>query len=82
MTRIEVSLRAITVREWISALERDGFRCVRSSGSHRVYRHPDGRMIPVSFHHAHDTFRRKTLKAMLTSTRWTVADLRRLGLVK
>jgi predicted RNA binding protein YcfA (HicA-like mRNA interferase family) len=81
MSAIPPSLRAVTVREWISALERDGFACARSSGSHRIYRHSDGRMVPVTFHHLDDTFRRKTLRAMLASTQWTTADLQRLGLL-
>ena len=82
MSALEHALRAVTVREWIAALERDGFRCVRSTGSHRIYRHPDGRMVPVSFHHSADTFRRKTLKSMLAATTWMAPDLRRLGLLK
>lgn len=29
---------------------RFGFEHVRSRGSHRIYRHPDGRIVTVAFH--------------------------------
>ena len=54
----------------------------RQVGSHQRYRHPDGRRVTVSFHHARDTFPLKTLKSMIEDqARWTEADLRRLGLL-
>ncbi|MCC7478407.1 type II toxin-antitoxin system HicA family toxin [bacterium] len=31
-------------------LERAGFICVRSRGSHFAYRHPDGRLTSIPFH--------------------------------
>jgi predicted RNA binding protein YcfA (HicA-like mRNA interferase family) len=36
-------LRSLTARELIAALARDGFSLRHRSGSHRRYRHPDGR---------------------------------------
>jgi predicted RNA binding protein YcfA (HicA-like mRNA interferase family) len=35
-------------------LQRRGFREVRQSGSHRQYRHPDGRGTTVPFHSGRD----------------------------
>ncbi len=40
--------------EVVRILERLGFRRVRQSGSHGVYRHPDGRWTTVSIHKGKD----------------------------
>ncbi len=76
-------LRSITAREIISALIRDGFYLRSQKGSHQRYRHPDGRMVTVSFHHPSDTFPPKTLKKMIEEqARWNEKDLKRLKLIK
>ena len=41
-------------REVASLLERLGFVEVRQRGSHRQYRHPDGRETTVPFHQGRD----------------------------
>lgn len=74
-------LRAVTAQRFIRALEADGFQWTRSAGSHRVYRHPDGRRVIVAFHRPGATFPPKTFSAMLRGTRWTDDDLRRLKLI-
>lgn len=75
-------LHSLTARQLISALLRDGFLLARQKGSHRHYRHPDGRRVTVSFHHASDTFRTGVLRSMIEiQARWSEEDLRRLGLV-
>ncbi len=75
-------LHSLTARQLISALQRDGFALARQKGSHRHYRHSDGRRVTVSFHHASDTFRTGTLRSMIeVQARWTGDDLHRLGLV-
>ena len=38
----------------ISILERLGFEMVRQRGSHKQYRHPDGRFTTVPFHQGQD----------------------------
>ena len=76
-------LHGLTARELISALVRDGFVLDRQTGSHRLYLHPDGRRVTVSYHVSGETFRRKTLKAMLEQqANWDIDDLKRLRLVK
>ena len=76
-------LRGVTTREVIRALGQDGFLLRRQTGSHRIYRHPDGRKVTVSFHHSGQTFRIGTLRRMIQDqARWTAADLRRLGLLR
>jgi predicted RNA binding protein YcfA (HicA-like mRNA interferase family) len=75
-------LRSITARQVTAALEKDGFRLQRQKGSHRHYRHPDGRRVTVSFHHSSDTFRRGTLHSIIEiQARWTADDVTRLGLI-
>ena len=75
-------LRSLTARQLISALTRDGFVLDRQSGSHRHYRHSDGRRVTVSFHSSGETFETKTLRAMIEwQAHWTENDLQRLDLL-
>ena len=75
--------RNLTAGEIIAALIRDGFMFRRQVGSHHRYIHPDGRRVTVAFSQPGETFRRKTLKAMLEwQAQWTDEDLRRLKLIK
>lgn len=74
-------LRGITTREFVSALEADGFLWTNARGSHRVYRHHDGRRVVVAYHSPGMTFPIGTLHAMLAATQWTDDDMRRLKLV-
>jgi len=41
-------------REVVSILQRLGFQEVRQSGSHKQFRHADGRCTTVPFHAGHD----------------------------
>jgi predicted RNA binding protein YcfA (HicA-like mRNA interferase family) len=76
-------LRSLTARELIAALERDGFTFIRQKGSHRRYRHPDGRRVTVAPHGGGDTFSVKTLQTIIeVQARWTDDDLRRLRLTE
>lgn len=74
------TLRGITARQLIRALEKDGFVCKRTTGSHRIYRHPDGRRVVIAYHHPGDTFPQGTLRAMIGDADWTDADVERPGL--
>ena len=76
-------LRSLTVRKLIAALTKEGFSLVRRSGSHRIYRHHDGRRVTVSFHKGSQTFSPKILKIMIEDqAKWTVNDLKRLKILK
>lgn len=76
-------LRSITARRLIQALKKDSFLLERQSGAHQQYRHPDGRMMTVSYHRPGDTFSTKILKIMIEDqAHWTEDDLRRLKLLK
>jgi len=76
-------LHGVTARKMTAALLRDGFELRNQRGSHQRYQHADDRKVTVAFHHLSDTFRRKTLRAMIQDqAQWTEDDLKRLGLVK
>ena len=75
-------LRAVSARVFVRALEKDGFVLKRTTGSHRVYRHPDGRRTVVAAHSPNETFAPGTLSAMIRHLGWNQDDLQRLGLLK
>jgi predicted RNA binding protein YcfA (HicA-like mRNA interferase family) len=74
-------LRELTARELVSALERDGFALRRTHGSHRVYRHSNGRRVIIAMHSPGETFPAKTLASIVQSAGWSGSDLRRLELL-
>jgi mRNA interferase HicA len=75
-----ITPRGITARRLIRALHEDGFELKRTRGSHRIYRHPDGRRILVAYHRIGGTFPIGTFKAMIRDAGWDDDDLRRLRL--
>ena len=79
MTRLP---RGITARQLVKALQADGFVLQRTRGSHRIYRHPDGRRVVVAYHALGDTFPVGTLQAMISDAGWQEDDLRRLELLR
>jgi predicted RNA binding protein YcfA (HicA-like mRNA interferase family) len=72
--------RGLSARRFIRALEADGFALQRVRGSHRIYRHADGRRVVVAYHALNDTFPIGTLRAMIRDAGWRDEDLARLGL--
>jgi predicted RNA binding protein YcfA (HicA-like mRNA interferase family) len=74
--------RGLSARQFIHALEADGFALQRVRGSHRIYRHTDGRRVVVAYHGLGDTFPIGTLRAMIADAGWQDEDLRRVGLLK
>jgi predicted RNA binding protein YcfA (HicA-like mRNA interferase family) len=74
-------LRNLRAQDWQRAVEREGFRPRKIRGSHHLYQHPDGRRVLLVYHNLGETFGPKTIRAILRSTRWTEADLRRLTLL-
>ena len=69
--------RGITARRLTNALLQDGFILARIAGSHHIFTHADGRVIPVAFSHDSQTFPIGTLRKMAKLARWTEDDLRR-----
>ncbi len=74
--------RGLSARQFIRALETDGFALQRVRGSHRIYRHSDGRRVVVAYHGLSDTFPIGTLHAMIADAGWQDEDLRRVGLLE
>jgi len=74
--------RGLSARQFIRALEDDGFALQRVRGSHRIYRHTDGRRVVVAYHGLNDSFPIGTLRAMIADAGWQDEDLRRVGLLK
>jgi len=72
----------VKARILIKALEKDGFELKRTSGSHRVYKHQDGRRIVVAYHHLGETIPSGTLASIITEAGWSDEDLIHLGLKK
>jgi len=50
-------LRSLKSAEVLAALARAGFQQMRQKGSHIRLRHPDGRVVTVPTHAAHDVGR-------------------------
>jgi len=61
----------------VKVLQRAGFRLVRQSGSHAVYRHPDGRWTTVA-NHPGKTIPKGTLWKIIRDAGLTVAEFNRL----
>jgi predicted RNA binding protein YcfA (HicA-like mRNA interferase family) len=74
-------LRNVLVRRIIRALEHEGFQFTERQGSQRVYRHPDRRRVVIHYHRPNETLPPYVIHNLLIGTRWTEADLRRLGLL-
>lgn len=49
-----VKLPVLKPREVVALLQRLGFREIRQNGSHKQFRHPDGRGTTVPFHGGRD----------------------------
>jgi len=75
------SLKNRTIREWIRAIEQDGFYRRKSGGSHHIYQHSDGRRVLFVYHNLGETFGPKTIRQILQSVGWNDDDLRRLQLL-
>jgi predicted RNA binding protein YcfA (HicA-like mRNA interferase family) len=75
-------LKNARARDWIRALEQEGFSTRKTKGSHHVYQHSDGRRVLVVYHSLGDTFGPKTIGQLLDGTLWRDQDLRRLKLLK
>ncbi len=78
MTRVP---RGLLARDLVHALEADGFVLQRVRGSHRIFKHPDGRRVIVAYHALNNSFPIGTLRAMINDAGWDDKDLERLGLV-
>ena len=67
-------LPRVTAQEIIRVLERSGFVMVRQSGSHKIFRNPEGTRITVPFHSG-KILHPKLLKSILEDAGLSVGDL-------
>ena len=58
---------------WETKLKKLGFIHTRTSGSHYILKHPDGRITIIAFHN--QPIAKGTLKAILEQTKLTIKDL-------
>lgn len=70
-------LRPAKAQEVQRVIERLGFQLIRQSGSHAVYRHPDGRWTTVPIHPS-QSVAKGTLRKILKDTGLTVDDFEQL----
>ena len=75
-------IKNLKARMIIRALKADGFNLIQQSGSHRIFKHKDGRMVVVAYHHLGETIPIGTLEAIIDSAEWSEKDLIRLKLKK
>jgi predicted RNA binding protein YcfA (HicA-like mRNA interferase family) len=67
-------LPALPAREIVRILERHGFTKVRQTGSHAIFRHPDGRGTTVPIHGSFDVGR-GLLRQIMRDASVTLDDL-------
>ena len=65
-----MKLPLLSSRELCKLLENEGFEFIRQKGSHRFYRHSDGRTTVVPMHSNKD-IKRGLLKGILNEIRMT-----------
>lgn len=53
---MSLKLGNVTVREFVRALEKDGFKLKRQKGSHKIYFNQEkNKQVLISFHHSGET---------------------------
>jgi len=67
-------LPRVTAQDVIRALERKGFALIRQSGSHKIYKNPEGIRITVPFHSG-KILHPKLLKAIMQDADLTESEL-------
>jgi predicted RNA binding protein YcfA (HicA-like mRNA interferase family) len=71
-------LPRLTAREVIAALQRAGWEHVRTTGSHRHYRHPDRPGLVTVPDHAGETIFPAILKSILRQSGLSADEFRKL----
>ncbi len=70
-------LPRLTAREIVAVLEKIGFSLARQSGSHMIYKNPDGKRVTVPFH-AGKILHPKVLKNILRDADLSLEKLEEL----
>lgn len=69
-------LPQVRPRDLLKALQKEGFKVSRKTGSHVHLKHSDGRLTSISIHPG--TLPKGTLAAILTQTKLTAEKLKKL----
>jgi len=80
-TNIWNQLKNKTCKDFIHALEKDGYKIDATKGAEQIYRHPDGRRVSIHFHPGKG-YGPKLLKDLIKDTGWSLEDMKRLGFIK
>ena len=70
-------LPRITASDVIRALEKEGFTLSRQSGSHMIFKNPQGKRVTVPYHSG-DILHPKLLRSILSDAGLTVEQLKGL----
>jgi predicted RNA binding protein YcfA (HicA-like mRNA interferase family) len=70
-------LPRITAHDMIAVLEKGGFIFSRASGSHKIYKHPNGKRVTVPYHGS-KILHPKILKSILNDADLTLDKLQSL----
>ena len=70
-------LPRLTAREIVTVLEKMGFALARQSGSHMIYKNPEGKRVTIPFH-ASTVLHPKVLKSILRDADLTIEKLQEL----
>ena len=70
-------LPRVTAREVIRVLEKVGFSLARQSGSHKIYKNPEGKRVTVPYH-AGKILHPKLLRRILSDAGLTVERFKEL----
>lgn len=70
-------LPRVTADEVIAAVQKSGFSLVRQSGSHRVFRNPEGKRVTVPYHKGR-TVHPKVLLSIIKDMGITAAEFKNL----
>ena len=70
-------LPRVTAAQAIRVLEKRGFRLVRQSGSHRIYKNEAGKRVTVPFHSG-KVLHPKVLRSILRDAELTVDEFKEL----
>lgn len=63
----------VTAKDAIRVIEKIGFILVRQSGSHKIYKNPEGKRVTIPYHGT-EILKIKTLKNILNDANLTIEE--------
>ncbi len=67
----------VTANDVIRVVEKIGFTLTRQSGSHKIYKNPEGKRVTIPYHGT-EILKIKTLKNILNDANLTVEEFTKL----